>query len=142
MDGNAELLNFIYQNSEMGLDTLNQLVKITTDEQFKKHLQSQINEYRIINDEAIEKQHQSGCEEKGISKLSEIKTYMSINMQTLTDKTPSHIAQMLILGSTMGIIDAIKNAKRYMQAPKETLYLMDRLLKFEQENVEQLKQFL
>jgi hypothetical protein len=31
----------------------------------------------------------------------------------MTDKTPFHIAEMLIIGSNMGIINAIKNLKKY-----------------------------
>ncbi len=34
MNGNAELLNFIYQNSQMGVTTLKQLLDITKDEVF------------------------------------------------------------------------------------------------------------
>ena len=46
MNGNAELLNFIYQNSQMGVDTIKQLMGIVEDAEFKKHLESQLNEYQ------------------------------------------------------------------------------------------------
>jgi len=142
MNGNAEILNYIYQNSQMGLDTINQLLGIVTDQDFKKHLQSELNEYRYINDLAKEKLHKNGCEEKGIGNLAKISTYMTINMKTITDKTPSRISQMLIEGSTKGIVDATKNIKKYSDAEKDILDLADKLLKFEQNNVEQLKKFL
>lgn len=38
MNGNAELLNFIYQNSQMGVDTIRQLMDIVQDAEFNKHL--------------------------------------------------------------------------------------------------------
>ena len=65
-----------------------------------------------------------------------------INMQTLTDKTASHIAEMLIVGSNMGIISAIKNLKKYQNADSGIRKLMERLLKFEEDNVQELKEFL
>jgi len=142
MKGNVELLNYIFQNSQMGLDTISQLLKIVKDEEFKKNLQFQVAEYGNINSAAIEKLHQNGCEAKELGKLTKISTYMLINMKTLTDKTTSHIAEMLISGSTMGIIEATKNIKEYNNAEKSILDLVDRLLKFEQNNVEQLKKFL
>jgi hypothetical protein len=74
--------------------------------------------------------------------LDKIKTYLMINMQTMTDKTPSHISEMLIIGSNMGIIDAIKNLKKYKDAEPSIVKLMEKLLKFEEDNVQQLKQFL
>jgi len=49
MNGNAELLNFVYQNSQMGIDTLKQLIEITEDENYKRHLESQFNEYNEIH---------------------------------------------------------------------------------------------
>jgi hypothetical protein len=55
-----------------------------------------------------------------------------ITMQTMTNKTASHISEMLIIGSNMGIIDA----------EPSIVNLMEKLLRFEENNVQQLKQFL
>lgn len=142
MNGNAELLNFIYQNSQMGVDTINQLIGITEYENFKKYLNSQLNEYREIHTTAKSLLNQNGYDEKGISAFDKIKTYLMINMQTLTDKTPSHISEMLIIGSNMGVIDAVKNIKRYQEAEREIVGLMEKLLRFEENNIQQLKSFL
>ena len=65
-----------------------------------------------------------------------------INIQTLMNKTPSHISEMLITGSTMGVIDAIKNTKKYKDADPNILKLMDDLKIFEERNINQLKSFL
>jgi len=58
------------------------------------------------------------------------------------DKSTSHIAEMLIIGSTMGVIDAIKNIRKYQSAEPNIISLMERLLRFEENNIEQLKTFL
>lgn len=142
MNKNAELLNFIYQNSQMGVDTINQLIDIVEDENFKKQLESQLNEYKEIHSAAKKSLNENGYDEKGIGTLEKIRTYLMINMQTLTDKTPSHISEMLIIGSNMGIINAVKNLKKYKDAESDILSLMKKLLKFEEDNVQQLKEFL
>lgn len=49
MNGNSELLNFVFQNSQMGVDTIQQLLGIVEDENFKKHLESQFDEYKQIH---------------------------------------------------------------------------------------------
>ncbi len=41
MNGNAELLNFIYQNSQMGVETMEQLGGITKDCEFRSFLEKQ-----------------------------------------------------------------------------------------------------
>jgi hypothetical protein len=60
----------------------------------------------------------------------------------VTNKNPSHIAEMMIQGSTMGIIDITKNLKEYADADKDISALANRLLKFEQQNIEEMKKFL
>ncbi len=142
MNGNAELLNFIYQNAQMGVITIDQLIYIVEDEDFKAHLSAQLDEYRSIFSEAKELLNKNGHEEKGISTCSKIKTYISVRIQTACDATPSHVAEMLIIGSNMGILDAIKNLKRYEDTEEDIRNLMKRLLAFEEENVQQLKDFL
>lgn len=142
MNGNAELLNFVYQNSQMGLDTIKQLLGDVEDVNFKNHLDSEYNEYNEINKAAQQALNQNGYDEKGIGTLEKIKTYIVLNLQTLTDKTPAHISEMLIIGSNMGIINAIKNLKKYQNAEPDIVGLMDRLLKFEENNIQQLKAFL
>ena len=142
MNGNAELLNFVYQNSQMGLDTLKQLIGMVEDNNFKQQLESQYKEYNEINISAQNALNENGYDEKGIGTLQKIKTYLVLNLQTLTDKTPSHISEMLIIGSNMGVIDAIKNLKKYENAERNIVVLMERLLKFEENNIQQLKVYL
>jgi hypothetical protein len=143
MSADAELLNFIYQNSQMGVETLNQIIPMVENEELKKQLKSQLKEYLEIHKEAREMLNHHGYDEKGISAFEKIMTYLMIDMKTLMDQSSSHIAQMLIQGSNMGIIDAIKKINRYeKEAEKDIVSLMKRLLKTEENNVEQLKKAL
>jgi len=142
MNGNTEMLNYIFQNSEMGVDTIGQIVELVKEPEFKKQLTSQLSEYEKIKTEAKAMLNKHGCEEKTINKFDKIKTYLMINIQTLTDKSPSHISEMLIIGSNMGMIDAIKNIHQYNEAEKDIVKLMQRLLKFEEENIKKLTEFL
>lgn len=142
MNGNAELLNFIYQNSQMGVTTIKQLIGIVEDDTFINQLESQFNEYQEIHKEAQKILNENGYDEKGIGALEKLRTYLMINIQTLTDKTPSHISEMLIVGSNMGIINAVKNLKKYENEEPNITGLMERLLKFEENNIQKLKEFL
>lgn len=142
MNENVELLNYIFQNSQMGVDTIKQLLDIVEDLEFKCQLQSQYDEYKEINETAKNLLNTNGYDEKGISAFEKIKTYLMINMQTLTDKSTSHVAEMMIIGSTMGVIDAIKNIKKYRDAELEIINLMEKLKAFEEYNITSLKAFL
>ena len=143
MSADAEMLNFIYQNSQMGVETLNQLIPMIDNEAFKKRIEAQLKEYEQIHEEAKKLLNRHGYDEKGIGALEKIMAYLMIDMKTLMDKSSSHIAEMLIQGSNMGTIDAVKRINQYeKEAEKEVTALMKRLLKFEENNVERLKEAL
>lgn len=142
MDINEEFLNYIYQNAEMGKNTISQLIGITKDETFKGALESQLREYNQIYDAADSKMKQISQTPKSIGTIPKVSTYLTINMKTMTNKSPAHIAEMMIQGSTMGIIDVTKRIKEYNNAGNDVKELANRLLKFEQKNVEQMKKFL
>ena len=46
MNANTELLNFIYQNSQMGVDTVRQLMDITENADFQKLLSEHLEGYQ------------------------------------------------------------------------------------------------
>lgn len=140
---NAELLNFVYQNSQMGVDTITQLLEIAEDGDFKDHLHAQLKEYRQIHDKAAQMLEANGFNEEGLSAFEKIRTYLMINFQTLSDDSTSHIAEMLMVGSNMGVIDAIKNIRKYKGLVEaDILDLMEHLKKFEENNVERFKKYL
>jgi len=142
MDSNIEFLNYIYQNAEMGKNTISELISIAEDASFKNILESELKEYNEIFNISSNKIEQAKSKSKGIGTFSKLTTYLMINFNTITNKTPSHIAEMLIQGSTMGIIDVTKRLKEYKDVGQDILALADRLLKFEQQNVDELKKFL
>ncbi len=142
MTGNAELLNYIYQNSQMGVETLDKLLHITKDKEFKSLIRSQYSEYKTIHDTAKRIADKYGFTEKGLGVFEKLRTGMMLNMQTMSDKSTSHISEMLMVGSNMGIINAVKNLKKYQNAEPEIRNLMEDLLKLEENNIQELKRYL
>ena len=142
MDGNAELLNFVYQNAQMGVETIGHLLEIAEGARFRAQLKTQLDEYRDILKSAQEHLEQRGHAEKDVPAFQKLTSYLMINMKTLVDKSPSHIAEMLIIGSNMGIIEAIKDMRRYADADKDVLKLMQTLRKIEENNIQSLRDFL
>ncbi|MDF2870473.1 MAG: hypothetical protein K0R05_2048 [Anaerocolumna sp.] len=142
MDANAEYLNYIYQNAKMGTDTLGQLINIAEDKEFTGTLNSQFKEYESIEKKAEEYLKQRNKEEKDISLLQKVSADVMINVKTLTDKSASHIAGMLMQGSTMGVIDIIKNNRKYNSADSDIKELGQRLLTLEENNINECKRYI
>ncbi|HJC14660.1 MAG TPA: hypothetical protein H9705_02365 [Candidatus Fusicatenibacter intestinigallinarum] len=142
MNDNARLLNFVYQNAQMGVDSIRQLMGIVENKELKEHLKTQFQGYEEFQNTARQMLEENGFDEKEISAFSKISTYLMINMQLLTDKSATHIAEMMIQGSNMGVIDAIKNLNECEDAEQDIRNLMEKLQKFEEHNIEKLKEFL
>ena len=142
MNDNARLLNFVYQNAQMGVDSIRQLMGIVENKELKEHLKTQFQGYEEFQNTARQMLEENGFDEKEISAFSKISTYLMINMQLLTDKSATHIAEMMIQGSNMGVIDAIKNLNECEDAELDIRNLMEKLQKFEEHNIEKLKEFL
>lgn len=143
MNANAELLNYVYQNSQMGVDTLSRFLEMTEDVSFREVLKKQMEGYWRFHKRAGDMLNNNGFDEKGLNAMEKIRTYLMINVKTMTDQSSSNIAGMLINGSTMGIIEAQKQLHRYEnEVEKDIYHFMEELQKFEEKNVEKLKEYL
>lgn len=75
MSGDAELLNFIYQNSQMGVDTIRQLIGVVEDKDLKEHLKTQFQGYEEFHQAAKELLNEHGYDEKGLGIMEKARTY-------------------------------------------------------------------
>lgn len=139
---NLNMLEAIVQNTEMGKNTLDQLVPMAEDEQFKAGLLRQRNIYRQLNQEAHAAIDAYGGSAQGQSAMAKLNTKVSIGMKTITDKSTRNLAEMLTQGSGMGVVDCIKSQKDYPDAAPGSKRLMQKLQDFEEDNRLKLEQYL
>ena len=139
---NLNMLEAIVQNTEMGKNTLDQLVPMAEDEQFKAEILRQRNIYRQLNQEAHAAIDACGGSAQGQSAMAKFNTKMGISMKPLTDKSTRNLAEMLTQGSGMGVVDCVKAQKDYPNAAPGTKRLAQRLMEFEEDNRVRLEQFL
>ena len=124
---NLNMLEAIVQNTEMGKNTLDQLVPMAEDEQFKAELLRQRNIYRQLNQEAHAAIDACGGSAQGQSAMAKLNTKVSIGMKTITDKSTRNLAEMLTQGSGMGVVDCIKSQKDYPDAAPGSKRLMQKI---------------
>ncbi|MGJ0846329.1 hypothetical protein ACR77J_06560 [Tissierella praeacuta] len=142
MDKNVEFLNYIYQNAEMGKNTLSQLIDITKDDNYKELLKLHLITYITIYDNTEKELQEINKKAKGINIFSKSSTSTMINLKTMLNKSTSHISEMLIQGSTMGIIDMTKKLKEYNNVKGYVLSIANELLTFERNSIEEYKKYL
>ena len=142
MNANAELLQYITQNTEMGKSSIQQLLDTIDHAEFRKVIESQYREYDEIYDlasNALEERHK---EAKGVNPMAKISSYIMNNVNAMADGSVSSMAEMMMKGSNKGIIEITKHLNDMKEVDPDVRKLAERLLKSEQNNVEQLKKYL
>lgn len=139
---NLSLQEAVVQNTEMGKNTLEQIVPMTDDVQFKAELLRERNIYRELNQEAHTAIEACGGTAQGQSAMAKLNTRMGIGMKTLTDKSTRNLAEMLSEGSSQGVMDCIKSQKDYPDAAPGSKRLMQKVQDFEEDNRIRLERFL
>ncbi len=139
---NIEFLNKIYQNAKMGSNSITYVSEKTEDKNLLSQLQTQLGEYNEIVSEASKLLIKNNSFPKDKGALAQAGLWSSVQMNTMLDKTSSHIAEMMMQGSSMGIIDMSKALKTYNGAEKSTFDLGEKLIETEENNFRQMKKFL
>ena len=139
---NLNMLEAVVQNTEMGKNTLEQIVPMTDDARFKAELLRQQNIYRQLNQEAHTAIAACGGTAQGQSAMAKFNTIMGVAMKTITDKSTRNLAEMLSEGSSQGVMDCVKSQKDYPDAAPGSKRLMQKLQDFEEDNRIKLEQFL
>ena len=83
---NLSLLEAVVQNTEMGKNTLEQIVPMTDDVQFKAELLRERNIYRELNQEAHTAIEACGGTAQGQSAMAKLNTRMGIGMISMLVK--------------------------------------------------------
>lgn len=137
-----ELLQFIRQNAQMGTVTLTALADMLESSALKKTILRQIDEYTFVYDAAGSKLIAAGEDAKNVNPFAKFAATAMLNIQSVTDKSESHIAEMVIIGSMRGIIAITRHIRDYAVANADFINLAYRLLAIEQRNVDDLKRYI
>lgn len=145
MNVNTELLEYIYQSSEMGVLSLTNLLKKLNDKEnkLKPVISDELSFYEKYQKESKKLLSKNKAEVKENSMMTKMMSKMGISKEVKNDNSDASIAHMIIEGFTMGVVDMetkIKNFKK--DADKKVLKLAEDYLKFQQDEIEKLKRYL
>ena len=135
-DQTVLLLNEVVKNAEMGKNTVTQLLGITDDERLKIHLSRQLATYEDLSKRA------NAMLAEGQNAFTKLNAKMGVKMQTIYDKSPRKIAEMLIEGSHVGVTDMTIAIKDAPDANPGAIALAQRLQHAENEYAGELNVFL
>lgn len=145
MDETQELLTYLYQDSDMALNNLTLLInKINKkDNKIKKVIEGLIKGYENYLEKIKTYMKENNYEIQAKPLISKMGAYMGINMEVMKDNSDARLADMLIQGLTMGVLNVTKKIDTYKgDAAKEVIGLAKEFKKFQQEGIDFLKKYL
>ena len=113
---NEKMLQEIVQNTEMGKNTLDELIGLTRDQPLKDEMLRQKREYRRINQAAHTALEAIGAQAQGQSAAARMSVSMGIRTRTMLDKSTRNLATMLAEGSGQGAMDCKRAERDYPEA--------------------------
>lgn len=145
MKENNELLEHIYQDAEMAYYTLEKLENFLKEKDNKikgliEEIKEEYQEFMQQAESRLEKDKQEIIPEDMMTKWM---AKMEIKKEVKSDNSDSSIADLLIKGISMGSINMEKKIKDYEKTcNKEDLKLAKKFLEFQEDTIEELKEYL
>ena len=141
-ENEINVLDELNKGACMGMDAIHFIIDKVEDEEFHKELERQYNGYKKISESICELYPEySRGEPHETNAMNKVMTWYGIEMRTLLDKSTSKIAELLLQGTNMGIIEGRK-LLNHKHTDKEVEKLASEYVKNQEEAVEQLKKFL
>ena len=136
------VLDELNKGACMGKDAIHFILDKVEDAELKEELNIQYKKYNEISDKINniyhkyndDKPHETGAMNKAM-------TWWGIEMKTMTDHTTSKIAELLLQGTNMGIIEG-RRLLNHKSTNDEIHSLVQEYVDMQEQAVEKLKQFL
>lgn len=142
MDNSEYILNEVNKGIKMGMDSISNISEKVKDSNFKKDLQFQYNKYNEILNKVNNQLSKYGEFPKELNPMQKAMGWMTIEWNTMDDKSDSKISEMMLKGTNMGIIEGVKLLNNNPNADTETKNILSEFVKFQENTVEQLKKYL
>ncbi len=139
----TKYLNAIYQNTRTAIQSIEDIITKTEDKKLIEELAKEEDEYSCLAKECENFAKAEKIEDiKDNNWIEKTKLWGAINMGTMMDKTTRNIAEMMLVGTFMGIITCIKDKDDHKGVSAELDEILDKLYEFERKNIDRLLPFL
>ena len=138
-----EALAEIYRNAQLALQSISDILPAVEDEEVKKELSYQHEEYERFSAKAAILAKDMNLELKEPNVMKKAMMWGSIKMNTLTDNSRSHIADMMVQGTVMGVTSLRTTAGELsINGNEKILALLDEMISAEGRFEKKWKEYL
>ncbi len=139
-----EFYRALYKSADMGYDAVNNLMPKVSSEHLRRDMARHMDGYVYFGNiakEKLEEAHESPEREPGIKKVP---AKIGMSMHTMFDSSPAHIAELMINGSNMSILDMQKKMNRLHEhgGCEEAEGICRRMMDFEADNIKRMQKYV
>ncbi len=139
----TEYINAVYQNTRTAIQSIEDIITKVQDDNFKKELASEEDKYLLLEKECellAKAEKIDGIKDNNW--FEKARLWSSINLSTMTDKTNRHIAELMLMGTFMGLITCYKDEADHKGIWSELDEILSKLKDLERTNIDNLLPFL
>jgi len=137
-----DLLEKTYQNASIGITAIEAVIGKASSKELSEDLHMQLKDYQELLDKSKEQLLKNGAKVKDKSLYDKTMMKSNVKMNTMINSSDSHIADMVIKGSTMGITQMTKLLNASKNADGESTQIASDFIKKEQKNIDVMKNYL
>lgn len=142
MKENINTLDELNKGATMGMDAIHFVLDKVEDNEFKKTLELEYNKYKDISRRINDLySNYSDDEAHETNAMNKAMTWWGIEMKTFNDKSNSKIAELLLNGTNMGIIEGRKLLNN-KNMDENVSNLVQEFVTMQEDSVEKLKTYL
>ena len=140
---NKDVLDELNKGCAMGMDAIKDILEKVEDAEFKKVLEDEFDKYKEMH-HRIEKKYSEFSKEEPTetNAMNKMMTAMMTEMKLMTDNSDSKIAELLMQGTNMGIIEGKKLLNHKEHLEKEVESILKEYIEMQENSVEIYKQYL
>ena len=139
---NLTILNEINKGAKMGMDSISYVLKKVNDENMKENLSTQFCEYGKLVTKVNDLFKKYGEIPDETPFKNKMMSWTGVQLNTINNASNSKIAEMMVQGGNMGIIECQKLLNHNPNAEQEVKDVLNEFMTMQKNDIEQMKTFL
>lgn len=136
------ILNEIHKGITMGMNSLEDISKKTSDQTFKDNLNMQYNTYLDTLNTVNSEFEKIGETPDNATLNQKVMEWTGIQINTMKNTSNTKLSEILIQGYDMGIIKGTKLLNQSPEASQNVKNILNNFIQIQENNINQLKKFL
>lgn len=138
----SRVLNELFRVSKMGMEASEIILPRTQSRGLSDHIRRQDENYINLMEKTRALLERQGEEPEGVSRGTQSILRGAIKANTMFRREPQHIAEVMVRGASMGIIEMTKVLNHSPDCDTQVRKMAEEFVTNEEQNIDRLKGFL